>query len=381
MNSEYLGKEFKKLGFGLMRLPMINDDVDIEQVKEMVDLYMKKGFTYFDTSPLYIMGKSESAAREVIIKRYPRDRFEIATKLPMWKINEESDMEKTFNISMKSLGTDYIDFYLLHGLSASFSDRFVTSIASKADKFNAWEFIRQKKAEGKVKHIGFSFHDTSDVLDKLLTEHPETEFVQLQINYADWEDELIQSRRCYETAMKHNVPVIVMEPVKGGVLANLRPDVKRVLEATKPDDSLASWAIRYAASLEGIITVLSGMSNIDQLKDNISYMSDFQPISKEEEAVIKDAVNVLKETDSIKCTDCRYCIEGCPKKISIPSIFTIVNDYYVYRNSDYSKTRYSSTVKSGGTASDCVKCGSCESHCPQKLRIINHLKEVADFFE
>jgi hypothetical protein len=381
MEKSYLGQEVKKLGFGLMRLPMKGDEVYIEQMKEMVDLFLEKGFTYFDTSPVYVMGKSESAAREAIIKRYPREKFQIATKLPMWMINEKEDMEKYFNISLNALGVDYIDFYLLHGMSANSSDRFPTSNAEKAEQFGAWEFLKQKKAEGKVKHIGFSFHDTAEVLDTFLNNHPEVEFVQLQINYADWEDEIIQSKKCFEVAREHGIPVTVMEPVKGGTLVNMRPEIKEIFDGANPNASLASWAIRFAASLEGVVMVLSGMSDMAQLKDNVGYMADFKVISEEEGEVINRVVQELQNIELIKCTGCRYCIDGCQSKINIQAIFSIVNEYRMYEDLSYSKRRYTNLVKAFGKASDCLTCGSCESHCPQKLKIMNYLKEAATLFE
>jgi predicted aldo/keto reductase-like oxidoreductase len=360
---------------------MVGSDVDIEQTKKMVDTFIEKGFTYFDTAYVYANGKSESMAKEAIVRRYPREAFQLATKLPMWMVDAESDMERYFNESLERAGVEYFDFYLLHGLSASNSDRFPSSSAAKAQKFGAWEFLGRKKTEGRVKHIGFSFHDSAEVLDKMLTDHPEAEFVQLQINYADWDDETIQSGKCYETAMKHNKPVIVMEPLKGGTLASPRPDVEIIFKTSNPNVSLASWAIRYCASLDGIVTVLSGMSNLEQMNDNATYMKDFRPLSDNERAVIDNAKISLRSVETIGCTSCKYCVDNCPQKIDIPSIFSILNEYRVYKDLEYAKRRYWNRVKESGKALDCLACGSCENRCPQKLQIIEKLKEAVALFE
>lgn len=380
-NRLYLGQEIKKLGFGLMRLPMSGDDVDLPAVTEMVDHYLQNGFSYFDTSPVYVRGLSEDTARQAIVERYPRDSFQIATKLPMWILKKKEDMEFYFNRSLARLGTDYIDFYLLHGLSVNVSDRFPGSYIEKADEYDAWGFVRQKKAEGKIRHIGFSFHDSAAVLDDLLTRHPETEFVQLQINYADWDDPVIQSRECHAVARKHGVPVVVMEPVKGGTLISPRPEIRTVFGEANPKASLASWAIRYAASLDGIITVLSGMSTMEHVTDNCSYMKEFKPLSPEERLVVDAVRKILKSTDSIACTACQYCVESCPMNIDIPGVFEITNDYRVFNDLSYSRRRYANRTESGGKASGCISCGACENHCPQKLPIITLLEECAGLLE
>jgi predicted aldo/keto reductase-like oxidoreductase len=381
IQNSVLDMNIAKLGFGLMRLPMIGHDVDMEQTKKMVDVFIERGFTYFDTAYVYANGKSESVAKEAIVRRYPREAFQLATKLPMWMVDAESDMDRYFNESLERAGVEYFDFYLLHGLSASKSDRFPSSSIAKAQNFWAWQFLGRKKTEGRVKHIGFSFHDSAEVLDKILIDHPEAEFVQLQINYADWDDETIQSGKCYETAMKHNKPVIVMEPLKGGTLASLRPGVETIFKMPNPDVSLASWAIRYCASLDGIITVLSGMSNIDQVNDNVNTMSNFQPLNDCERTIIGNAVKALRTVEAVGCTSCRYCIDSCPQKIDIPGIFSILNEYRVYEDVAYAKRRYRNRVKESGKALDCLACGSCENRCPQKLQIIEKLREAAALFE
>jgi predicted aldo/keto reductase-like oxidoreductase len=376
-----IDEKIAKLGFGLMRLPMLNEAINMAETQQMIDLFMENGFSYFDTAYVYMGGKSEETARNILVNRYPRGSFHLATKMPVWVLQKTSDMDRIFNEQLQRAGTDYFDFYLLHGLSSVVSDRFPSSNTAKADEFGAWDFLKRIKQEGKAKHIGFSFHDSSEVLDRLLNEHPETEFVQLQINYADWEDAVIQSRACYETARKHGKPVIVMESVKGGTLANLRPDVAALFREANPALSLASWAIRYAASFDGIITVLSGMSNLGQMRDNVSFMRDFKPLDDTEKALVEKAAAELRKIPLIGCTGCRYCVTDCPQNINIPKAFELVNDYRIYKNLAYSKYRYRNGMARSGKAVDCVECGSCVSHCPQKLEIPALLKEAVSLFE
>ncbi|MDL2225472.1 aldo/keto reductase [Eubacteriales bacterium OttesenSCG-928-M02] len=381
MDKHYLGWDIPKLGFGLMRPPFISPDGDIKKMQEMVDAFMDAGFSYFDTSYIYGNGISESNVKKLLTERYPRTAFQFATKLPMWAVEKAEDMEHCLNASLTRTGLEYTDFYMLHGLSAAKSDRFPGSYLNKATELDAWGFLRRAKEAGKVNHIGFSYHDSAELLDQLLREHPEVEFVQLQINYADWEDDKIQSRKCYEVARKHNVPVIIMEPLKGRTLLNLRPEIEAIFKEANPTASLASWAIRYGASLDGIITVLSGMQSIDIVKENVSYMQDFTPLSESEYAVIEKAAAALLEIDTIKCTGCRYCLDDCPMNIPIPAIFEHVNDYRIYGDLNYSKRRYNNATEGTGKASDCIQCGSCEAHCPQKIDIIQHLKTAATLFE
>jgi predicted aldo/keto reductase-like oxidoreductase len=376
-----IDEKIAKLGFGFMRLPMLDGAINVAETQKMVDLFMENGFTYFDTAYVYMGGKSEETARNVLVNRYPRNSFQLATKMPVWVLQKTFDMDRIFNEQLQRAGTDYFDFYLLHGLSSVVSDRFPSSNTAKADKFGAWDFLKRIKQEGRAKHIGFSFHDSAEVLDRLLSEHPETEFVQLQINYADWEDAVIQSKACFQTARKHGKPVIVMESVKGGTLANLRPEVAAIFKEAKPALSLASWAIRYAASFDGIITVLSGMSNIEQMRDNVSFMKDFKPLDDTEKALVEKAAEELRKIPLIGCTGCRYCVDDCPQNINIPKVFELVNDYRIYKNLEYSKYRYGNGMAQGGKAADCVECGSCESHCPQKLKIPALLKEAVSLFE
>lgn len=283
---EYLGKDIKKLGFGLMRLPQKEDKINIEQTKQMVDMFMEAGFTYFDTAWAY--AGSEDAIRQALVERYPREKYQLATKNAAWincKTREEAIAQ--FDVSLKQTGAEYFDFYLLHNLGEARTQYF--------DEYRMWDFVQEKKAEGKIKHIGFSFHSTPEELEDILTRHPEMEFVQLQINYADWDYPAVQSRRCYEVAREHGKPVIIMEPVKGGMLANPPKSVQDILKESEPDMSVASWAVRFAANLEGVITVLSGMSNVEQMKDNLSYMKNFTGLTGEEEAVIKKAQQEMKK--------------------------------------------------------------------------------------
>ena len=278
MADRYLGESIKKLGFGLMRLPMLGEEIDIEQVKKMADTFMSKGFTYFDTAYVYIGGKSEVALKEAVVDRYPRDSFQCATKLPLWDLMGAAEMESTFQESLDRAGLKYYDFYLLHAMDHT--------KVKKADEIDAWGFMKRIKEEGRAKHIGFSFHSTPEELEGILLAHPEMEFVQLQINYADWENPAVQSKKCYEVARKFNKPVIIMEPVKGGMLATPPASVLQVLNQAEPDSSAASWAIRFAASLDGIITVLSGMSSVAQMQDNISYMKDFHGLTPAQQATL-----------------------------------------------------------------------------------------------
>lgn len=373
MSENYLGENIKKLGFGLMRLPMNGEEIDIEQTKKMVDTFMSKGFTYFDTAYVYIGGKSEVALKEAVVDRYPRESFQCATKLPVWDLKDTAEMETIFQTSLDRAGLSYYDFYLLHAMDKK--------KVQKADEVKAWDFMKQLKAQGRAKHIGFSFHDSAEVLEEILSAHPEMEFVQLQINYADWEDENVQSRKCYEVARKHNIPVIIMEPVKGGSLATMPPQVQELFKAAEPEMSVPSWAVRYCASLEGVITVLSGMSNEEQLNDNVSYMEHFQPLTSGERETVGKAVEILRSMPTIPCTKCKYCVDGCPQKINIPEIFAVKNQYTLYNNEAGAKRSYGNVVKEGGKASDCIQCGACEAHCPQHIEIIETLKKAAEAFE
>lgn len=369
----YLGQEIPKLGFGFMRIPTKGQDVDMEQLNQMVDIFMEKGFTYFDTAWFYMNGLSEKALRESVVKRYPRESFQIATKLPAWAAADEKGAKQMFWDSMERLGVDYVDYFLLHNLGSHRTEAF--------DKYHIWEFLAEQKAQGRIRHLGFSIHDSAKVLDEVLTAHPDMDFVQLQINFADWERPGIESRKCYETAMKHKKPVIVMEPVKGGSLVSMPEHIKNIFKTAKPDMSIASWAVRYAASLDNIITVLSGMSNLEQLKDNVSYMENFKPLSAEEMKVIENVQKALDQIPSVPCTDCRYCMKDCPKGIKIANIFTAVNRSVVFNDKESAKGNYSFETSNGGKGSECIECGNCENVCPQHIEIIKELKKAVAMFE
>ncbi len=375
MNEPYLGASIPKLGFGFMRLPKMQDgSMDMEQIRRMVDLYMQRGFTYFDTAYTYDGGASETALREALVERYPRSSFQVATKLSLMSLERSEDGPYMFETSLKRLGLDRIDFYLLHNISRERD--------AKADQYGVWDYVNTLKASGRISHLGISFHDTADVLDDVLTRHPEVEFVQLQINYADWENPRIQSRLCYETARRHNKPVIIMEPVKGGALAKLSGEAEAVLKAADPDASAASWAIRFAASLDGLITVLSGMSTYEQLDENTSFMRDMKPLTDQERAAVFSAADALLKSAAIACTACRYCVEGCPVNVNIPMIFDLYNDYLTYHQLARVKNTYALyTKKTSGKASACLRCGACEEICPQHLPIRTYLAEIAGVFD
>ena len=372
--SDYFGKDVFKLGFGLMRLPKLADgSIDIEQTKDMVDAFLAAGGTYFDTAYVYDNGGSEAAAKAALVDRVPREKFTLATKLNAGVAKDEEDAKKQFEISLERTGAGYFDFYLLHALSKG--------NIKKYDDFHLWDYAKGLKEKGLVKHWGFSFHDTPEMLDELLTAHPDVDFIQLQINYADWENPKVQSRACWEVARKHGVSVVVMEPVKGGMLANPPKPVAEILEAADPDSSAASWAVRYVASLDGIITVLSGMSNQEQMEDNTSYMRDFCPLDEKEQEAITQAQKALAAIPSIACTGCHYCTDGCPMEIPIPEIFTAMNRNLVYGQLEEAKKNYNWETKGTGKASDCVQCGQCEGVCPQHLSVIDYLQQSAEVLE
>ena len=370
----YFGENTPKLGFGLMRLPKgANGEIDIEQTKKMVDMFMDAGLTYFDTAYVYDGGNSERAAKEALVDRYPRESYTLCTKLCAWMgAHDEDSAKKQFYTSLERTGAGYFDYYLLHALQRNNYKVY--------DEYHIWDFVKEQKAKGLIKYYGFSFHADPELLEELLTSHPDVDFVQLQINYADWENPGVESRRCWEIARKHGKSITIMEPVKGGALADPVPGVQKVLKEADPNASFASWAIRFAASLDGIITVLSGMSNIEQMEDNLSYMKDFKPLTEDEKSVIRKAQAELDKDRSIPCTACHYCTDGCPMNIPIPEIFSVKN-----RQSGNEAFRgrreYTITTTGRGKASECIECGQCVNACPQQIDVIACLKDCAAQFE
>ena len=379
-------KDIKKnFGFGFMRLPMIGEEVDLEQTKQMVDTFMDAGFNYFDTAHGYIGGKSEIALRESLVKRYPRESYILTDKLSPNYFDSKEDIEGYFQTMLEACGVEYFDFFLMHCQC--------TELFEKYKRCEAYEFAFEMKRQGKVKHVGFSFHDKAEVLDQILTEYPDIEVVQIQFNYLDYEDPVVESRKCYEVCVKHNKPVIVMEPVRGGRLVNLPKEAQTILDElsakdvgvgqeTKKLPSNASYAIRFAASFPQVMMVLSGMSDMDQMNDNISYMKEFKPLSQEEFKALEKVCDILVEQNLIPCTACRYCVDGCPKQIPIPDLFGDYNDKACRTATEIdSDANYKLHTEGKGKASDCIGCGKCEKECPQHLEIRKLLKRTAWAFE
>ncbi|MBE6574257.1 MAG: 4Fe-4S dicluster domain-containing protein [Ruminococcaceae bacterium] len=361
----------KNFGFGCMRLPTVNDDIDHSAFSQMVDAFMDAGFNYFDTAHGYHGGKSETALRECLVKRYPRESFELCDKLSTNFFEKEEEIDPFFCNQLEWCGVDYFDYYLLHAQDRNLYEKYM--------RCNAYEHVKKFKEQGRVKHIGISFHDKADVLEKILTEHPEIEIVQIQFNYVDYEDQSVESRKVYEVCRKFNKPVIVMEPVRGGSLVRLPDEAKRVFDALN-GGSYASYAIRFAAGFEGVVMVLSGMSDLSMVKDNTAYMSDFKPLDEAEREAVDKVCSILTEKDLIPCTACNYCVDSCPMNIPIPDFFSCLNGKKRFNtwNANY---YYGIYTKKGAKASDCIECGACEELCPQHLKIRDLLKDVAKEFE
>jgi predicted aldo/keto reductase-like oxidoreductase len=369
----------KKLGFGMMRLPVKDAkdqaSIDQEQVNKMADYFLANGFTYVDTAWMYHDGQSEVAVRKAFIERHPRESFYLADKLPVGFLKSAEDYPKTLAQQVERLGgwdkLRYFDNYLIHGLDGT---AYPTAV-----KFGAFEFLRGLKKEGKIRHFCLSFHDTPALLDEVLTKYPDIEMVQLQINYVDWDNEAIQSGKCYEVCVKHGKPVMVMEPVKGGSLASVPAEAARLFKAQNPTASAASWAIRYAASLENVRVVLSGMSSFEQMADNVSYMKDFAPLTDAEQATVRDVAAIITKATAIPCTGCRYCVSNeppCPKNIPIPEIFALYNNMRQFGHLWHHSNYYQNLCRDYGAASDCIECGQCEERCPQHIEIRKWLKEA-----
>ena len=368
-------KEMPKLGFGLMRLPGKDGQIDMEQLCRMVDAYMQAGMNYFDTAYVYHGGNSEKAIREALVSRYPRDQFMLATKLPAWCMKGREDRDRIFNEQLKRCGVDYFDFYLLHSIEDGGN-------GETYEKLDCFQWGLQKKAEGKIRHFGFSFHGSPAYLTRILDAHPEIEFVQIQLNYADWSNPVVRSGELYEILHSRKIPMIIMEPVKGGTLASLKPELEEMYRAARPTASIASWALRFVGSLPGVMTILSGMSTEEQMKDNIETFAAFTPLSEEERKLVDQVRAIMMNVPQIGCTACRYCTPGCPMNIAIPDVFRAVNTMNLYGDVFRPKAFYGGLVGQGyGRASACIACGQCEGVCPQHLPIIRLLKEASEKLE
>ena len=371
------------LGFGMMRLPLLDENdetsIDIEQVKEMVDLYMESGFNHFDTAFVYHEGVGEKTFKETVVDRYPRESFKISTKLPLFVITEESQLEPIFAQQLENCGVDYFDYYMLHNVSG-----FTENAWKNVDLYS---FIQKKKEEGFIKHIGISTHGDSEFLEEILFDHPELEFVLLQINYLDWEDENIESRKCLEVAKKYGKSVMVMEPFKGGFLADVPEEAEKLMKDYNPDDPVTSWAMRFVAGLDGVDVTLTGASNLNQLKENIESFKNFKPLNDEEHEIVKEVAEIINSNITVDCTKCRYCVDSCPEEINIAKIFDLYNKEKIVNKKGEEWTQFGnaylnySKLPDVGLASDCSECETCIEECPQQINIPEVLKEVAKTFE
>ena len=371
----------KKLGFGLMRLPKTDPNdatsMDIPHIQQMVDEYMAHGFNYFDTAWMYMGGKSAEVIKKCLVGKYPRESYTVTNKLPDYILHSEEDCQKVFDAQLEMSGLDYFDYYLIHDTNAASIGNF--------EKYHCFEFVEGLLDKGLVKHIGLSHHDGPDLLEQLLIKHPRIEFVQLQINYLDWDSLGVRARECYEVAVKYGKKILIMEPVKGGTLAQVPEEAEKLFKEAEPDMSVSSWAIRYAASIPEVYMVLSGMSNLDQLRDNMSYMEDFKPLDEKEQEIVKKATDIINSTIAIPCTGCDYCAVDCPMNVQISRVFSLYNadlqeaDFKPW--SSHEELYENLALTEGmGVASDCIECGNCESHCPQHLEIRQYLKDVAEHF-
>ena len=365
-------EKMPKLGFGLMRLPEKDGKIDHDHLCRMVDAYLQAGMNYFDTAYVYHGGNSEKAIREALVKRHPRDSFMLATKLPAWCLKNKADRDRIFNEQLERCGVDYFDFYLLHSIEDG-------SNGDTYEKLDCFSWGLQKKAEGKIRHFGFSFHGSPAYLIRVLNAHPEIEFVQIQLNYADWTNPVVRSGELYQILHGRNIPMIIMEPVKGGTLASLTPELEAKYRAVRPEASIASWALRFVGSLPGVMTILSGMSTWEQMEDNIGTFTRFEPLSEAERALVDEVRSIMLNVKQIGCTSCRYCTAGCPMNIAIPDVFRAMNTMTLYGDVFRPKAFYSGLLGQGhGRAADCIACGQCEGVCPQHLPIIDLLKQASE---
>ena len=359
------------LGFGLMRLPKVGEEIDVAQTSRMVDAFLAAGFTYFDTA--YVYPGSEEATRKALVERHPRDSYTLATKLNARVAKDAADARSELEQSLERTGAGYFDYYLLHALQ--------DSNAKKYDAWGLWDFVKEEKARGRIRHYGFSFHGTPALLDKLLTEHPDVDFVQLQINYADWDNPEVTSGENYRIARAHGKQIVIMEPVKGGALADPPQEIKDLFDQTRPGMSCASWALRFAASLDGVLAVLSGMSNLAQMEDNLATFTQFGPVDQAERDAVARAQQILAHSAAIPCTGCGYCVDGCPRQIFIPKVFAAANKQLARNEPDQAREAYARAVEGRGKASDCIGCGQCEGACPQHLPVIEWLRKCAEILE
>ncbi len=370
----------QKFGFGCMRMPVLNASdqttFDYEKIEKLFDCFLEQGFSYFDTAYTYHGYQAEKAVKKALVDRYPRERFQLATKMPLRDFKDEEDLEKIFEEQLENCGVDYFDFYLLHNMGHNVYD--------KCCKYHAFDFVKNKKDEGKIKAVGMSFHDMPELLEEILEKYGEgLDFLQLQINYIDWEQPNVQARRCLEIANKYQKPVIVMEPCKGGTLTNVPKEAEKLMKEYHPEASVASWAMRFAASQKGVFRVLSGMNTMEQVLDNTGTFQDFKPLDEGEYEVIRKVAEIINKKTAVPCTACEYCTHGCPKKIAIPQYFALYNSVMRTSGSFSSQQVYYNNIvlNDHGKAGDCIKCGKCEQACPQHLPIREHLKKVEEKFE
>ena len=366
----------KKLGFGLMRLPLMDEkskEVNIEDFQQLVDYFMDKGYNYFDTAYTYLNGNSEKSVKEVLVKRYPRNSFYLASKLPIFNLEKEEDMERIFNEQLDRCGVEYFDYYMLHNVSSKHIDKFT--------KIDSFSFVNKKKSEGKIKHLGISCHDKPEFLEKILKSHPEIEFVQLQINYLDWLDEIIDSKGNYEVACKYNKQIIIMEGLKGGALVNLPEKATDILKNHDNTKSTVSWGFGFNLSLDNVLVILSGMNKMEDLKENIEIFENFTTLKKEDYKVLNEVCDVINENHPIKCTDCGYCLSECPNSINIPYYFKLYNTQKLLSQEHSIGMYYRNFSSSNSSPSDCIECGKCVKMCPQKIDIQGRLKDIVKIFE